>query len=184
MSDYFGHLPTSNSRTSDLDTQVPPIGASGGRWLRRRFAGGVVALTTVAGETFRAATLTACVPVSIDPPQFLVSIELDSQMDGWLLQSGVFALNVLSWRQQFFADQFAGYAPLASRSFRDIRHVVGVTGCPILTECLAWAECQVMTTLVTGDHRCFIAEAISLGSGEGDATKPLLYFHNRYATLP
>jgi hypothetical protein len=79
-------------------------------------AGGVSIITTVHGTLYRGATVTACIAASIDPFQFLVSIEHESQMEDWIQSSGVFAFNMLPWSEQFLADQFAGFTPLASTS--------------------------------------------------------------------
>jgi 3-hydroxy-9,10-secoandrosta-1,3,5(10)-triene-9,17-dione monooxygenase reductase component len=146
-------------------------------------AGGVVVLTTAVDGAFRAATISACLLTSVDPLQFLVSIEQDSQIDGWLSQSGFFGLSVLPWQQQFFADQFAGLTPLASPYFRGIEHFTAATGAPLLTQSIAWADCRVVAQLPTGDHRCYVGEALEVGRGEGDADDPLVYFLNRYRRL-
>ena len=166
-------------------TDVPPGGrippdARGLRWLRRRLASGVMVVTTTVDGLYRGATVTAYAPVSTDPPLLLVSLELDSQMDGWLEQTGFFAVSVLPWEQQFYADQFAGFTPLASGTFRDIEHVVADSGAPVLAASICWADCLVRSTMITGDHRCFIGEVIGMGAGTGPDDSPLIYYMNRY----
>jgi flavin reductase (DIM6/NTAB) family NADH-FMN oxidoreductase RutF len=182
VTDLFGRLNDSPT-PSDSDTADLQADARGARWLRRRLAGGVVAITTSVDGVYRASTVTACVSVSLEPPQFLVSIELDSQMDGWLLEAALFTLNILPWGQQFFADQFAGFTPLASPTFRGIDHFFSVTGAPVLTESIAWADCRIVSHLQTGDHRCFVGEAVAIGQGRGDERDPLLYYLSRYRRL-
>jgi flavin reductase (DIM6/NTAB) family NADH-FMN oxidoreductase RutF len=154
--------------------------ARGARWLRRHLAGGVVAVTTVVHNTFRAATATACTIVSLEPLQILVSIELDSQMDGWLDTSRLFGLSVLDWQQQVLADRFAGFAPLAHGRFEGIDYFTAVTGAPLLAACIAWADCEITADLVTGDHRCYIGTAAAIGQASGDEHDPLVYYLNRY----
>lgn len=165
------------------DRVAPALDASGGRWLRRHLAGSVVALTTVVDGDYRGATVTACLPVSTDPIQILVALEEDSQMRGWIESSGIFVVNILPWREQFIADQFAGYAPRASRAFGGIEHVIGATGAPILRAAIAWAECAVVQTLVTGDHVSIIGQASSLGTAGGNEDDPLLYYLSRYRRI-
>lgn len=104
-------------------------------------------------------------------------------MDIALLDASFFAVNVLPWDQQFFADQFAGFTPLASPSFKGIEHFFSITGAPLLTRSIAWADCRVVAHLETGDHRCFVGEAVDIGRGEGDAEDPLVYYFNRYRRL-
>jgi flavin reductase (DIM6/NTAB) family NADH-FMN oxidoreductase RutF len=146
-------------------------------------AGGVSIITTVHGTLYRGATVTACIAASIDPFQFLVSIEHESQMEDWIQSSGVFACNMLPWSEQFLADQFAGFTPLASGTFERIPHFIGATGAPILEGSIAWVDCRVVSSIRTGDHTCFVGEAVGAGSGKGRADDPLLYFFNRYRRL-
>jgi flavin reductase (DIM6/NTAB) family NADH-FMN oxidoreductase RutF len=146
-------------------------------------AGGVAVITTVHGKFFRGTTVSACIPASIEPLQMLVSIEEDSQMAEWIRSSGVFAFNLLPWSEQFLADQFAGFTPVASGTFQGIRHFIGSTGAPILDGCIAWVECRVASSLQTGDHICFVGEAVAVGGGKGAADDPLVYFFNRYHRL-
>lgn len=182
MRDLFGRVSEPDDERDErlAPPAEPGLDDRGARWLRRHLAAGVVAVTTVVDGLYRASTVAACTSVSTEPPQFLISIELDSQMDEWLLRSGTFGLSILTWDQQFFADQFAGFAPLASSTFKGIDHFLSVTGAPLLADAIGWADCRIVATLETGDHRCFIGQAEALGAGRGSPERPLLYYRNRY----
>ena len=184
MSEISGQ--TGGERDADVEPSRPAelqVDARGARWLRRHLGTGVCVITTAAESAFRGATVTACTIVSIEPLQLLVSIELHSQMDCWLEESGAFAACVLPWQQQLLADQFAGFAPRARRDLGGVEHFTAVTGSPILARSIAWIDCRVTQTLATGDHRCYIGEAVALGRGLGDIDDPLLYYLNRYRRL-
>jgi hypothetical protein len=112
------------------DSAALQADVDGARWLRRHMAAGAAIVSTVTNGGFRATTVNTCISTSLDPPQFLVSIERDSQMEDWLLQSAVFGISVLPWSEQFAADQFAGFTPLASSTFRGIDYFTSVTGAP------------------------------------------------------
>lgn len=157
--------------------------ARGGRWLRRQLASPVTIITTTEGDGYRGTTVTASAVLSVEPLCVLVSIEIDSQMDEALASSGVFALNILPWTEQFLADQFAGFTPRPSRTFERIPHTRGSTGAPLLQSALAWADCRVTQTLEVGDHRCYIGAVLALGAGENDNGNPLLYYLNRFRRL-
>jgi flavin reductase (DIM6/NTAB) family NADH-FMN oxidoreductase RutF len=182
MSEILGRMGGPRDEQLEDEAQPPALepDAQGARWIRRHLAGSVVALTTVRDGAYGAVTISACIPVSIEPFQVLVSIEIDSQMDTWLRSSSVFGLSILTWRQQFLADQFAGFAPSASSTFRGIDHFTAVTGAPLLTESVGWVDCRVVSTLETGDHRCVVGEAVATGSGTGNADDPLVYYLSRY----
>lgn len=157
--------------------------ARGARWLRRHLAGSVTVVTAAADGEFLGATITASALVSVEPMLLLVSIEEDSQMREWLGRAGGFAFNVLPWREQFLADQFAGFTPRASTTFAGIDHSIGETGAPILAGSIAWADCLLRDSFQTGDHHCFLGEAVMVGKGGGEPEDPLIYFLNHYRRL-
>lgn len=155
----------------------------GVRWFRRHFAAATAVVTTEAQGAFRGATVTSALIASLTPLHLLVSIDLESQMNTWLEESGFFALNILPWQEQFLADQFAGFTPRAHPQFNGIDHSIATTGAPVLVRSIAWADCRILQTLESGDHQLFIGKAEQLGGGSGDATDPLLHFVNRYRRL-
>jgi len=165
------------------DNEALQADEEGARWLRRHIVAGVTTVSTVTDGGFRATTVNTCISTSLDPPQFLVSIERDSQMEDWLLQSAVFGLSVLPWSEQFAADQFAGFTPLASSTFLGIDYFTSATGAPLLSRCVAWADCKLVQNLLTGDHRCFVGEAVALGRGQGNRDQPLISYVSRYRSL-
>jgi flavin reductase (DIM6/NTAB) family NADH-FMN oxidoreductase RutF len=184
LGEIYGRLSGGAGPDDDVENdQELQADARGARWLRRHVSAPVAVITTRVASGFRGATVNAWMLTSIDPPLLAVSIELDSQMDGWLEESGCFLLNLLPWNQQFLADQFAGFAPLAPPTLRGIDHVFGVTGAPALSAAIAWADCVVVRTFETGDHRLFVGEIKALDRGRGQEDDPLLYYLNRYRRL-
>jgi flavin reductase (DIM6/NTAB) family NADH-FMN oxidoreductase RutF len=101
----------------------------------------------------------------------------------WIAQAGFFALSVLSWRDQFLADQFAGFTPRASTSFAGIEHFTTPSGAPVIARCIAWADCAFRETFRIGDHLCVLGDVRSIGQGEGDDEDPLVYYQGRYHRL-
>lgn len=184
MGEIYGRLSGGAEPEADLEEpQELQADARGARWLRRHVAASVAVVTTRVGAIFRGVTVNAWLVASVDPSLLAVSIEVDSQMDGWLQESGIFVLNLLPWTQQFLADQFAGFAPLASPTLRGIDHIFSDTGAPALEAAIAWADCVVVSSMETGDHRLFVGEIRALGRGRGQEDDPLLYFLNRYRRL-
>src|SRR5690348_6116749 len=100
MTELFGRVTSARPPSAD-DATVVNTDTSGVRWLRRQLPGGVVAMTTVVDGLYRATTLTSVMVASVDPPQMLISVEAESQMERWLQDSGVFGLSFLGWKQQF-----------------------------------------------------------------------------------
>ena len=186
MSEIFGRLggPRDAEDEAESETAGPmPVGSTAGRWLRRRSAGGIAALTTVVDGYYRASTVTAVMVASLDPFQVLISLERDSQMEAWIRLSGVFAVSLMTYEQQFLADQFAGLAPLAASRFAGIDHHVELTGAPVLDRSIGWADCRIHAEYATGDHTCFLGQVVAAGVGEGHAEQPLIYYLSRYSRL-
>lgn len=184
MSYLFGHAanPDGSAPAGEMPERSP-ADADAARWLRRHHAGGVFALTTPVEDGYRAATLTGVLLASLEPLMFLVSLDRDSQIEAWVRSAGVFGLSIMTVRQQFLADQFAGFAPLASRTFQGIAHTTAITGAPLLTEAVGWADCRIEGEIETGDHTAFLARALEVGRGAGADDEPLVYYRSRYLRL-
>jgi flavin reductase (DIM6/NTAB) family NADH-FMN oxidoreductase RutF len=184
MSEIFGRLggPRDLTDEDELDAAGPlSVGLESGRWLRRHVAGSVAALTTSVDGYYRASTVTGYMIASLDPLQALISLEQDSQMEHWIRESRIYALSILTYQQQFLADQFAGLAPLAAARFQGIEHHTEVTGAPVLDRSIGWVDCRVAEERTIGDHTTFIGQVVAAGRGTGFADEPLLYFSGRYA---
>lgn len=183
VSDIFGRGGPRPGMMNPEPSGPLDLDARGSRWLRRRLAGSVVALTCSTPGGYRAATISACIAVSVEPLQYLVSVERDSQMEGWLDESRAFGISYLTWKQQPLADRFAGFAPLAHTTFRDVPHFTAHTGAPLIDGCIGWADCTIVGSFETGDHRSFLGQAAAIGRGSGEDEDPLVYYLNRYHRL-
>lgn len=186
MSEIFGRLGGPRDDALNLpggDDPAGQVGPETGRWLRRHHAAGVYALTTTAGDVYRATTVTGILDVSLDPLLLLVSLERGSQMESWIEQSGVLGLSIMTVRQQFLADRFAGLAPLAPARFQGIEHFVRVTGCPLLTDSIGWADCRVADRIAIGDHTNLVCEVVAAGEGAAAGDEPLVSFAGRYSRI-
>jgi len=100
---------------------------------------------------------------SFKPPLIAVAVRADSFAHTLIQESGVFALNALGKDQA--AAAFAFFKPtvregmtLSGEPFHD-----GETGCPILDNFPAFAECRVAGSLAVGDHTIFAGEVVAVG---------------------
>lgn len=146
-----------------------------------RFATGVTVVTTMVGGKLHGVTVNAFCSVSLVPPLALVCIDRLSRSCQLISESGAFAVNMLSWQQQFLADRFAGRAPLVDASFTGVPYHVAATGAPVLSDAIAWADCRVIHTVPAGDHDVYIGSVLAVGAGE-DA-EPLLLYRGRFERL-
>jgi flavin reductase (DIM6/NTAB) family NADH-FMN oxidoreductase RutF len=146
------------------------------------FATGVTVVTTALGDRLHGMTANAFCSVSLDPSLVLVCIERRSQTHSLLARSGVFAVNILSEDQEELSRLFAISNPPESEPFSSVRYRLGVTGAPILEDCLAYAECRVAASYPGGDHTVFLGHVKDLGVLR--EARPLLYYRSAYKSLP
>ena len=142
------------------------------------FATGVTILTTALGDELRGMTANAVCSVSLDPLLVLVCVSKQTHSHAILSESGVFALNVLTEEQEHLSRLFADDAVDAAHRLTGLSHRRGVTGAPILTDCLVYADCRVVAAYPGGDHTIFIGAVEDAGVlREG---QPLIFFRGAY----
>lgn len=119
---------------------------------------GIYVLTTRTGETINGMIASWVSQVSFDPPLFMVAVHPNRYSHDLLVQSGHFALHVIDDQQKDLLARFKG--PVAREKFDAIAWHEGVTGCPILEDCIASVECRITQQLVPGNHTLFVGEAV------------------------
>ena len=104
--------------------------------------------------------------VAFHPRLVAVSIENDAHTLANITNSGVFSVNLLAadefalaakFAQPYYGSKVKGRASPARdevhHKLDGVAHEPGAsTGCPVLTDALAWLECRVDTMVPTGDH--------------------------------
>jgi flavin reductase (DIM6/NTAB) family NADH-FMN oxidoreductase RutF len=166
------------------------VSPEGFRTVLSHLAAGVVIVTTrdSKGEP-HGMTATAVCSVSLEPPLVMVCLNHDAATHTAVVQSGVFALNLLSASGEALARHFATQS---LRKFAELPHGSSQTGAPILEGALAYCDCSVVRSVPAGDHTIFIGRVIAADVGEdvggedvgGDhSTGPLLYYRGRYGAI-
>ncbi len=148
-----------------------------------RFATGVTVVTTRVEDRIHGMTVNSFTSVSLVPPLILFCPKNGTRTFEMLKSSGVYAVNVLSGEQAYISERFAGMLTDDADRFAGLGHTPGpLTGCPLLTGCLAHLECRLVDHHRAGDHNICVAEVIGLSApGEGD---PLLYYSGNYYQFP
>lgn len=162
---------------TNIDTAAP-VEALVMRTFAGHFASGVTVLTTIdaAGKLY-GLTMNAVSCVCLEPPLFLACVDKNSATLGPLIESGVFALNILASDQDKISNNFASKG---DDKFADIATTTGTLGVPLITGALAAAEFRLHSRFEAGDHVIVIGEAVATVTS--DAT-PLLYFKGKYGAL-
>ena len=154
-----------------------PIDTQQFRAVMSRFATGVTVVTTAIGEERFGITVNAFCSVSLDPPLVLICIEKKSTVHDALIESGVFAANVLSADQVEVSSCFASNSGQRFEQFCDQTTTTAMTGAPILQHTLGYVDCRIVATYPGGDHTIIVGAVEAGAAVEGD---PLLYFRSRY----
>jgi flavin reductase (DIM6/NTAB) family NADH-FMN oxidoreductase RutF len=124
-------------------------------------------------------TATAFSSVSLDPPLVLVCVKSDSVGAEVIRRNGVFAVNMLSIRQEPISNMFASKdRPRGREAFAEVPHREAMTGAPVIEDTAAFVDCRLQHTHEAGDHLIFIGEVEALGVAE--EVEPLLFHGGRY----
>ena len=141
-------------------------------------AGGVAVVTTLCKENKPwGMTVTSFTSLSLEPPLVLICIHKSAQIHGLLHEGKHFAVNILNEDQEQISRRFASKE---SDRFAGIAYSDGVTGVPLLKECLANIECNIINALPGGDHTIFIGEVQTAAVSNGN---PLAYFRRDYIRI-
>jgi flavin reductase (DIM6/NTAB) family NADH-FMN oxidoreductase RutF len=94
-----------------------------------------------------------------------------------------FGVSILSAEQREVARYFADWRrPRGKAQFDSMDCVDGpLTGSPLLTGCLAWLECKLVSVYEGGDHSIFLGEV--LHSSRGSSPQALLFYGGGYHEL-
>jgi len=145
------------------------------------WASGVTVVTTLAGSEPVGITVSSFTSLSLDPPQVLISVSKKLYTHNVLLEFGRFAVSILREEQVEWGKRFAGMFPEITDRFEGIDSFTAETGCPILTDALAWVDCEVRHVYDGTDHSIFIGEVLAAGAAASGA--PLLYYNRGWRKL-
>ena len=179
--------------SSPPDGARPPAGGAsflddGLRDALSAWATGVTLVTIADNRDDIGTTVSAFLPVSLDPPLVAVSLLADSYPAEVLSRPSFpaarFAVTLLSSAQKVIAGQFAAAGRPSARLILDaVPHARGATsGALIPSSGLAALECSVARRIPAGDHLLVISavENVAYVAEGGD---PLVRFRSRYPAL-
>ena len=152
------------------------------------WAAGITLVTIADDRDDIGTTVSAFLPVSLDPPLVAVSLIADSYPAEVLSRPSLpalrFAVTLLSSSQKVVAGQFAAAGRPSARLILDaVRHARGaLSGALIPLGGLAALECSVARRVPAGDHLLVIS-AVEDVTYVAEAGDPLVRFRGRYPVL-
>jgi flavin reductase (DIM6/NTAB) family NADH-FMN oxidoreductase RutF len=139
-------------------------------------ASGICIITTEYNQSLWGFTANSFVSVSLDPQLILFCLNKNAGSYLAFTQSSKFVVNFLSSTQKEIAEIFA---TRRKDKFSSVQYVLSKKcNCPVITQCLAYIECNAYAQYEAGDHTIIIAQVTH---GIVDKTKsPLLYYNRKY----
>jgi flavin reductase (DIM6/NTAB) family NADH-FMN oxidoreductase RutF len=129
-------------------------------WIKTlgRMTYGIYVMTTFHDEEINGMIASWVSQISYDPLLVMAAVHPNRHSHQLIEKSGCFALHVIDRQQKEYLARFKGPDPAAK--FSAVQWKRGRTGCPILTECMAYLECRVKSTYTPGNHTLFLGEVV------------------------
>ena len=129
----------------------------------RKFPLAVSVVTVGRGGAENALTVSWATPASFDPPMFLVAVDRLHYSVDFVKSTRNFAVNVLGEGQERLAGQFARQAMQGEDKLAGVAVREGQTGAPVLTDAVAYFDCELATTVEAGDHYLLLGRVVDAG---------------------
>lgn len=138
--------------------------------LFKQISCGVYVIGVSDGERQNAFTAACVMRVSFKPPLLAISINPEHYSYQLLQAGGVCTVNVLGQHQYAIAEHFGrpGKDKMAGFQWQKV-----ATGAPVLSESLAYFDCQVSHYADAGDHKIVVCKVIA--AAQLNQGTPLLY---------
>jgi len=134
------------------------------RQVMGQFATGVTVVTTRDERGHVGLTVNAFCSVSLDPPLVLICVDLRSHALARIRESGIFAVNILTNRQEQLSRCFATSSEERYENFCHASYHVAATGAPVIDDVLAFIDVRIVAEYPGGDHVIFLGEVVAMGT--------------------
>jgi flavin reductase (DIM6/NTAB) family NADH-FMN oxidoreductase RutF len=143
-----------------------------------QFATGVAFVAAIPGGEPAGLVVNSLASVSLDPPLLAFCPARSSITWARMRRAGRFGISILGRRHQAFARRAT---PPGAERFTGIDWQRSPTGVPLLTDALAWLECELVAEHPAGDHWIVVGRVEDLRISEGSDT--LVFFAGAFRAL-
>ncbi len=148
-----------------------------------RFATGVTVVSTCPRGVDHAMTANAFTSVSLDPPLVLVCVETQARFHDAVLESGRWAVSILSAQGRPAASWLATRGRPVVGQLDGVPHRRGeYSGAALVDAAVAWLECRTQAVHPAGDHSIVVGEVVRAELG-GPGERVLVYHTSAYREL-
>src|SRR5262245_2535552 len=142
--------------------------------LLRNLTSPVVAVTSTRGERKNGMILDSAVRASIVPtvPRISVYIHKFNYSHDMIFETGRFGLHLLHTKQFDVVRRLGFVSGRDQDKLAGIPHHTGQTGVPVLDECFAHFECDVVNVMDTGSSTLFLGDVVGVGCWASPGLEP------------
>ena len=131
----------------------------------RQFSYGLYVVTVAADGEEHGMTANWVTQAAFEPPMVVAAVENTSKTIGMLRDSHHFAINVLRQDQRELAGKLGRSSAQVPQKLKGLKtKPASGANTPVLSDCLGWLECRLVTTLPAGDHTLVLGEVIDAGA--------------------
>jgi flavin reductase (DIM6/NTAB) family NADH-FMN oxidoreductase RutF len=142
-----------------------------------RWLSGVSIVTARRGHEPAGLTVSAFISASLDPPLIAVCLDRQANTLPVILESGYFAINVLSSAQHSLSDRFASKKD-EHRRFEGVTLLdIAGTHSPLIDGAVVHLDCRLHARHDVGDHALCVGEVLMALNADHE---PLGFFRGRY----
>src|SRR5256714_1917247 len=147
--------------------------------LRRRvlwtMPSGLYIVGSRAGERRNGMTCSWVTQLGFDPKLLGVSVEKDAVTHELVSEGGVFALCIVDREDRAIVRKFTKpvEVDVEARTLNGFPFHDGATGAPILDQAVAYADCEVRSTVDVGSHTLFVGEVVDAAFQKEEETPAL-----------
>ncbi|AXI45660.1 flavin oxidoreductase [Sulfitobacter sp. SK012] len=141
-----------------------------------RFATGVTVITAASKDGPVGITANSFSSLSLDPALVLWSPARGSRRFQYFESAPFYAIHILTEDQAHVCEGFAR----DKHAFDDLDMTISANGVPLIDNCLARLECQLVATHPGGDHVIVVGQVIHADINSGN---PLGFFAGKYGVF-
>ncbi len=159
-----------------LQEKTESVASKRADWL---IPSGVFVITLKSGQKVNAYTAAWVVRVSEEPVMVQVAVWEKNYSYTLAKDCTHFVVHILSAGQQKTALHFGRKSGRDTDKLQGYSNKPGVSGVPVLKDCLAYLECEVIFRRQFGDHMVLVGRVINSGINSRPGG-PLIYNHHDY----
>lgn len=137
-----------------------------------------------AGEpgAWRGVTVTALMPLSLEPPALVVGLTIGGSFATTLKIGAMVGVSLLHRKQEMLADRFAGRGPVPDGALTGLPIDLTAAGVPVIRGAAATLSCTVRDIQPMGDHLLVVLDVVAGIVGD-DLDDPLIAYEGGYRQL-